>query len=332
MSASSSAPSKRRRNRLHNCDTWAELDPDLLLSIAGFCHGGALAALPQVCQSWRDAFTEDSSNVLWEKLVRAHYPRAFAILNLLKPETRKYKDIYIQNLEAEKEYEDANVQPPPSCKLEDFIFTVELVSDYPKSASDVIEMRDVGARTRRQSAIIETIEKLPDPTIVRSWTGTLAGLQAPDDTVFSLSSPVDFKVPMKWSEWKRTWRSEPNYTPTKERMRLRVLVSRVLDGRLRTLPIFLSEDMPDESDRELGIHTMSSEALRYTHSHPFEERDADLVPELAIDLLESRVDENNDNEVTEHMRLGFRMYIVDCSVENMQEEDLPRYLEYCLPW
>ena len=45
MSASSSAPSKRRRNRLHNCDTWAELDPDLLLSIAGFCHGGALTAL-----------------------------------------------------------------------------------------------------------------------------------------------------------------------------------------------------------------------------------------------------------------------------------------------
>ena len=112
-----------------------------------------------------------------------------------------------------REDEDANVQcrpwpasSPTSSSRSSSSPTI------PKSASEVIECATSAPARARQSAIIETIEKLPDPTIVRSWTGTLAGLETND----TYASPVDFKVPMKWSEWKRTWRSEPPTTSSNQ--------------------------------------------------------------------------------------------------------------------
>ena len=117
-------------------------------------------------------------------------------------------------------------------------------------------------------------------------------------------------------------------------MRLRLFASRVIHRKLRTLLLFTSESKLDDMDEGGGV--IFGRPL-LTDDGAFEE-DAcfRIMPEMAITF------DTNDNEVFDeddaidwnfdHLTVRFELYYPESHNDAMTEDQLLRYLEYCLPW
>ena len=161
--------------------------------------------------------------------------------------------------------------------------------------------------------------------ILHSWTGRLTG----DGSTFN--------VPLCWSEYLAS--VESNRSTNVAPVRLRVFVSRVVDGELRTLRCFLDSHRRDSDQEEntLFIHGQSLDA-----PDSYEENEFSLVPELSmeIDLTEDLEAEEADDEEDHHVHymvgnsfeVTFWFYQPESDSERMTPDQLLRYLEYGLPW
>ena len=124
---SSRAGKRDRENAKRNAGhLWPELDPDLIVELAKNCDAQSLSRFSCVCRAWHDA-TSNASNLLWAPLLEDHYPRALLALKLLPEATLNYKAIYRDQMEGE--VARPSIKPPPTCKLSDFVFTIELIKD-----------------------------------------------------------------------------------------------------------------------------------------------------------------------------------------------------------
>ena len=118
-------PETAKRNAGH---LWPDLDPDLVLELAKNCDAQSLSRFSCVCRAWHDATsTSHACNLLWAPLLKERYPRAMLALKLLPEATLNYKAIYRDQTAGA--LAQSNIKPPPTCKLSDFVFTVELIKD-----------------------------------------------------------------------------------------------------------------------------------------------------------------------------------------------------------
>ena len=217
--------SRCRELQQRNYRAWTELNPDLLVAIASACESvPALRAFVQTCREWRAAVYSANTNILWEPILRAQYPRALSIWSLLSPpeSTPCYKEAYaVQEAVASKPiYKRA----APKCVLSDFTFICELVEETANG------------------------ERL---AVAEHWTGILGGSGEAPTFGEAMALPGkggSFKVPLDWGCWQRSWPADPSLSP----MRLCVSVARTVDGEQRTLLCLRSDTVPDE---EVGYNS-----------------------------------------------------------------------------
>ena len=110
-------------------------------------------------------------------------------------------------------------------------------------------------------------------------------------------------------------------------MQLGVVVSRMHQGRLKSVRIFTSDNEPDEIENEGDGPVIFYGRPLLSSSDVFENEEYSLVPELRLELV------RNDQSPPEAcINADFSLYQPQADCEAMQLDQLLRYLEYCVPW
>ena len=265
----------------------AGLSHDLLRAIASCGKAPCALKMEMVCQAWRGVLDDQT---LWEELIRDRFPpRALAILRAFPRPPNCYKAFYREQLRLE---EPLKPQPKlkPSCALTDFIFTVELVQ-----------------------SIMATSETTANKRILQTWTGPLS----------EGTEEHRFTVPLNWREWDNAWgylghREAGDSAPPP--IHLEVIVSRVMQGQLRSKHIHESDDNPDEEDEHDIIICATS--LRQERGTLWEDEESS-TPDLGVRMKPGSF---------EQLELYFERYSPTDGEEPMSRDQLLCYLDHDLCW
>ena len=186
------------------------------------------------------------------------------------------------------------------------------------------------ARYKREQAQyeIDAVAVWNASPVVSSWTGNLDALPR------RFGEDTSFAVPIRWNDWHQSWESESNAQVNP--MRMNVLVSRVVKGKLRTLSIMTSDTRYDDYDA--GAFRMFGAPLRCDHVFA---HDQHVTPELGFVLhqMEPESDDEEDDADDwerpwnyEEITVEFKMYIPESHSDSMTSEQLLSFLEHGLRW
>jgi hypothetical protein len=169
--------------------------------------------------------------------------------------------------------------------------------------------------------------------VVTSWTGNLDALPRRD------GAECSFRVPIRWDDWHQAWESEDAQV---NRMRLHVLVSRVVNGSLRTQSIMTSQRTYDVTD--VGMQYMLGQSLRYDHERAFEhdhEDEYDVTADLQLEFHQVEPEPDDEDPVDdggerpwnfEDITANFQLHFPESHSDPIQREQLLGYLEHGLRW
>ena len=265
-----------------NCESWHELQAELLVCIARHCDASELVAFAQVCRSWNESVLGETLSSMWKKLLLDRFPRAAALTNLLAAREISFQQMYREQLEAEVDGRGLPEElKPPSCRLADFLFTFELVSEKELPPPRVRQLRS-GRRLADDDSIEMSWKRRVQQTVVRSWSGHLEPVEEVENA---------FRVPMRWSEWKASWQHEDGEEAMSgDTMRLIGYVSRICGDRLLTRRFFVSDTCPDfyheTVEGNSGNYFFECKPIAYAPAFY-----SSIEPEMAINMDTTSADE-----------------------------------------
>jgi hypothetical protein len=217
------------------------------------------------------------------------------------------------------------------------VATVFLMLQYdslPAAAQQPYADREVAdkARYKREYAQyeIDMATMWNTSPVVSSWTGNLDALPRRD------GEDTSFRVPIRWNDWHQSWESDAQVNP----MRMNVLVSRVVNGKLRTLSIMTSGRKCDGDDLVGGSY-MHGVPLRCDHIFAHDDH---IKPKLHFEFHRAPgdaegegADEGQQPWNFEDLTVEFTMsysteFISDDSTMTMTKEQLLSFLEHRLRW
>ena len=278
----------RKRCIVHVGGGVPELGADLVRTVAS--EGGARACLvmEQVCKAWQVALRDDEKQALWQMFVNVRFPRVDKVLREFRMPAHSWRQLYKDQTQLDGPLPPAALVVP-TCKLSEFVFSVELVqAPLPFTAPEVLSASE---------------------KILQSWTGTLNNSGALN---------ASFAVPLPWREWDAQWESCTNWSCNNlPPICLRVHVSRLHRGQLKTFRIFTSQTRPD--DAGVGYAYFCGDSL--LDMRPADLFDDNVHPELGLTCA-----------VEAGIYLDFKLYDAHDDIIEMTAIQFLHYLEKCIPW